>query len=232
MAKYFPDVSLFKGEWADNVLWIELTPKKIAEQKVVTATTLQLETGIAPGAEVYNFLAPNEFQENINHTWEPLENIMSGLSQKIASTSSSFEQGTEVYKVDTPLLYKDSNRREVTFLFQLSATGKTGSNPKIEVIDPVKNLMKWSTADLSGVVSSSEIELPYLFQIRTKLGTGGSYKDIVNIRAAAMSSIQPSYFNPYIEGFPTRCELTLTFIDVEPLNRGKSFNRNITVGGM
>jgi len=175
MAKFFPDVSLLAGEWAENVLWIEITPKKIAEQKVVTATTLQLETGIAPGGEVYNFLAPDEFQENINHTWEPLENIMSGLSQKIASTASAFEQGTDVYKVDTPLLYKDSNRREVTFLFQLSATGKVGSNPKTEVVDPVKNLMRWSTADLTGQITKSEIQLPYLFQIRTKRGTGGVY---------------------------------------------------------
>jgi hypothetical protein len=75
--------------------------------------------------------------------------------------------------------------------------------------------------------SLQKVELPYVFQVRTKTGVDG-YKDIVNMRCAAISSIQPTYFHPYVNGYPCKCELTITFIDIEPISRDKTFNITVS----
>jgi hypothetical protein len=62
------------------------------------------------------------------------------MSQKIASTAKIINQGIAQYKVDTPLVYMNSENRQVTFLFNLIMNEK--ANSKEYVVDPVKNLMK------------------------------------------------------------------------------------------
>ena len=42
---------------------------------------------------------------------------------------------------------------------------------------------------------------------------------------AAMTSIQPTWFYPYVDGYPTRCSLTINVTDMSPL-----FQRTITEG--
>ena len=226
MSKYFPSKEILSSDWGQNTLWIEVTPKKIANQVVQQTTYLELSD--EPVGEQYNFLAPEQFEETINNTWEPLENIMSKISQKVASTANVIKQGTQHFKVDTPLIYQNTDRRSITFLFNLSID-KNG-NAKSNVTDPVKNLMKWSSPQIPSDLSPQNlmIELPYVFSVRTKKGDG-EYKDIVNIRSAAITSIQPTYFHPYIGGHPCKCELTITFTDIEPVSREKTFEKKITV---
>lgn len=228
MIKYFPSENLFSSEWISNVLWIEVTPKKLAEQMIQTSNIVQLKEADDLDISHYNFLAPQEFQENINNIWEPMENVISGFSQKVASSANIVSQWTTTFKVDTPLIYKNTDRREVSFLFNL-VMDKEG-NSKEYVTEPVKNLMKWSTPQVSTEIiqfTGMKIELPYVFQVRTKKGEG-DYQDIINMRAAAISSIQPTYYHPYINGHPCRCELTVTFQDIEPISRDRTFNITVS----
>lgn len=225
MAKYFPDRSIF-GDWQDNVLWIKVKPQKIKENAYVAKTTTVSLTDVEDAdAETYFFLAPEELQENIKHTWEPIQNIVSTFSQKVASTAQVISQDRDVFKADTPLMYKDSERRQITFNFQLAhVTGKKNT-AKEQVVDPIKNLMKWSSPNVAIEKKIDKIELPYVFTIRSV--RAGEPVDIINIKAAAISDIQPTYYHPYIQGYPCRCEFTVTFVDLEPLTRVKSFDKNI-----
>jgi hypothetical protein len=54
------------------------------------------------------------------------------------------------------------------------------------------------------------------------VGSSGPNR-IISLRAAALQSVQPTYQLPYIDGYPSKCDLTLNFIDVNPLNRTESF---------
>jgi len=230
---YIPNRSVFtgmdkssnKGSWADNCIWIEITPKTMGNQNISKGTSVYLRD-ITDDDTIkrYSFLAPRDMQETLNHSWDPLENVQAVMSQKMASVQNTINQGTNVYKIDTPLLYKDSSRRTFSFIFNLVYTGK--KTPFKEVTEPIRDFMKWSSPILSNNGLDS-ISIPYTFSIKTKTGAGKSV-DLVNIKAAALTSVQPTYSQPYIDGHPTRAELTLTFTDIEPLNRKKSF-RNITV---
>ena len=225
--QYLPTKSIFKNrgiEWANNSIWIDITPKKIRTADIQKLTYVALDP--IPNSITYSFLAPKDFQENINHTWEPLENISATIAQKKASAATIVQQGTNVFKVDTPTLYKDSQRRTVSFLFNLVYTGKYG--PFKEVVEPIKNFMKWSTPILPETIIDTRVEVPYVFQVRTKTGEGVPV-NIINISAAALTSIQPTYSGPFIDGYPSKAELTLTFTDIEPLNRSISFDRDIRV---
>ena len=254
---YLPDQALFKWmdgsgtstNWANNCVWIEITPKTLVNQSNLKTTSVTVEdiTG-DDSIRRYSFLAPKEMQETINHVWDPMENIQSVISQKLAGGLNALNQSTHVYKVDTPLLYKDSSRKAPNFLFSLVYTGI--SDPYSEVIEPIKNLIKWSspilpggnisaigeglanldtTATVSAITAIAEVQIPYVFTLRSKTGDGKSLA-LYNIKAAALKSVQPVYMPPYIDGYPTRADVSLQFEDIEPLNRATSF-RTITVNG-
>jgi len=242
---YLPNRSIFKGIstsgkstiWADSCVWIEVTPKKLSNQNTNKITTVLLED-ITNDDTVrkYTFLAPKDMQETVNHTWDPLENVQSVLSQKLAGVGNVTNQNANVYKIDTPLLYKDTSRRSFSFIFNLVWSGK--GTPFSEVVEPVRNLLRWSSPILPGgniygvtgldnVQAVSKVTIPYVFTLRTKTGSGTPL-EIFNIKAAALTSVQPTYSPPYINGYPSRAEVTLTFSDIEPINRSHTF-RNINV---
>ena len=110
-------------------------------------------------------------------------------------------------KLDTPLVYQDSTRREVTLTFYLIDEG----NSYKDVVWPVKQLIKYSTP------SHGDDELigfspPHIFEVTTLPGT-----KLLRIKHAALVSVQPIYRHPYRNGYPTMCELNLTFREIEPL---------------
>lgn len=222
---YYPTKGIFNSDWANNTVWIKIQPKKV--NNVLVQNIKRLST--TPEGDSYIFLAPNEMQQTLNHTWEPMENILSSISQAITSTSNKLNQGTNVYKVDTPLLYKDSDRREWSFLFVLVFTGKEGSNPYNEVIKPINELKKYSSPQLQSTkTTQSKVQLPYVFSIKSMTGEGKNINNLVNIDTAALTSIQPSYIGPYIDGYPIKVDLTLTFREIDPISRDRTY-RNIEV---
>jgi hypothetical protein len=111
-------------------------------------------------------------------------------------------------KVDTPLYYESSDRRNLTF--EVMLIGET--DPLNDIVNPVKDLMKLSSPNL--VDGGISIDFPYMFEVFTQP------KKFLKYTTLALTAVQPTWNHPYIGGYPSSCNLQLTFKDMSPLYRG------------
>ena len=164
-----------------------------------------------------------------------------GLSTVVHSAVGGAGEGIPQYKLDSPLVYQNSSRREYTFTFQLVAFGQKNTanlismpdsdadiNPQDEIdkskriYEQVTNIVK-EFQKMSAPTGDSfmSIGLPYIFQV-TSEGAGStdsSGEKLINVQHAACTGVQTIYKEPYINGYPIHCDLTLTFKDISPLMR-------------
>lgn len=121
-------------------------------------------------------------------------------------------------KIDTPLYYEGSARRQLDLEFNLVAESR--ETIKEDVLDVVQDLMRYSSP---GMASNSAIdfEFPYYFEVKL-LPTEG-----IKYTTAALQAVQPTYGEPWINGYPTQCKLSLVFKDISPL-----FRKTITHGSI
>ena len=116
------------------------------------------------------------------------------------------------YKMDTPLTYSSSQRRQYQLTFILA-----DPEPK-NILDTVKLLEMYAAPESK---SEIDIEFPYVFSVYSEP------EGLINIDYAAITSILPNWQHPYIGGLPMRCELTISFTDMSPL-----FRKTIESGGI
>jgi hypothetical protein len=122
------------------------------------------------------------------------------------------------YRKDSPLAYKESQRRQYDLTFNLVEEG----SPFHDIIEPVRMLQKFSAPimrnDLQG------IGIPYVFRISTEPFNW------LGIEYAACKTIQSTFKGPYMDGMPTSCELTVTFESLSPMfNTEFSIENRISV---
>lgn len=110
-------------------------------------------------------------------------------------------------KVDTPLYYESSDRRALNFEVMLIAE----RSPKEDVVDIVQTLMKYAAPDLKGGI---DIQFPYMFEVYTQPNKWLNYTTL------ALTAVQPTWNHPFYDGYPSSCNLQLTFKDLSPLYRG------------
>ncbi len=174
-------------------------------QSKILQKVLGWKKALEEGKDVYN---------NLTTRLNDMNGKM-GVGQRMANIlQGGFATATPRWKVDTPLAYKTSQRRQWQFTFQL-ADARGG----VEVIEAVKQLMKYAAPKAEA--DEIAIKFPWLFQIVSEP------EGLIEADFAAMTSIQPSWMAPYIKGRPSRCELTLSFTDMSPL-----FEKTITAGGI
>ncbi len=125
-----------------------------------------------------------------------LHNVVAGM------TASNVPRA----KLDTPLVYQDSNRRVYTLAFNLVDEG----NSYKDVVWPVQQLAKYAAPQYSDG-DQIKFDPPFVFEVTTVPGT-----KFIKMKHAALTSIQPIYRQPYRDGYPTSCELNLTFTEIEP----------------
>lgn len=111
-------------------------------------------------------------------------------------------------KVDTPLYYENSPRR--TFTVEVTLVAE--NDPRMDVVEPIKDLMKWSSPALKGQ-GGVDIDFPYMFEVYTRP------KEFIKYSTLALTSVQPTYNHPYIQGYPSSALVQLTFLDLSPLYR-------------
>ena len=221
----------------DNSLWIDITIHKMTHQ-TLNPRDFENHIQKKTIEKSYRLLAPNEIQENITHSWDVYDNLIGRASdlikryQKSTGDISTLASGLDAlvdggnttgrvnqllsgpieganYKVDSPLVYKDSNRREYTFMFQLVDQGDIQE----DILNPVNDFRKYSSASnmVKGKMQTISIEFPHIFTLKS------IPYDIINVKYAALIAVQPNYLGPYRNGLPSKCELTLTFRDLLPL---------------
>ncbi|MFH1823640.1 MAG: hypothetical protein ABH873_00220 [Candidatus Firestonebacteria bacterium] len=193
-----------------------------------------------PGPTWY-YLAPPQIMETINNIWEPWETIASRLAgrgietvqmlKNIGGVIGAFgagvfggigpgvkaltSMGRVNYKVDTPLVYTDTDRREWTLQFGLAANDLTNSFFMLQGLKRLK-AVSLPVKDVSGDINLG-IELPYVFKLKS-IVEGNETGDLINTYWSALTSLQPTYMAPYDEnGSPMRIELTATFKELSPL---------------
>ena len=113
-------------------------------------------------------------------------------------------------KIDTPLYYSGSTRRQLQIEVELVAESR--ETVKRDVIDIVQDLMRYSSPGISSI-SNIDFEFPYYFEV--KLWPS----EAIKYTTAALIAVQPTYGEPWINGYPTHCKLQLTFKDISPLFR-------------
>ena len=243
-----------------NGTWLTIEARELQEE---TAYMGDDSGGLKVGDEIimsWRFLAPQQIQENVIHEWAPWETISSRIAgmgkefvqviENVHSVGQSLSKGINNMnvgagykalsqvkkvktKVDTPLVYENSQRMEWTMTFNLISA----KNGYIDIIAPIRQLqMKSSPTKLkSHGLTGTDIELPHIFSIRTESpqnqyqGDKGydSMRGMIDIDHTALTSIQPTYMAPYDKnGQPTRCELTLTFKQLPPL-----YSDSFPIGG-
>lgn len=140
------------------------------------------------------------------------------IGNKISSAIGNIDLSTNIpkVKVDTPLVYTESTRREWNLDFRLASYT---INTYDEVVMPVKELMKYSSPSFGG--SQINIEFPWIFRLSTEPG------NLILAKHAALIAVQPTWKAPYRNGSPSSCDLTLTFKDLSPL-----FKETIEKGGI
>ena len=114
-------------------------------------------------------------------------------------------------KVDTPLYYTNSDRRQIVLEFLLFNENVPGYKPDDILINPIKELMKMSSPDLK---SNIQIEFPYMWDIKTVPN------EFIHYTTCALVGVQPTWNAPYINHIPSSCNLQLTFQDMSPLYAG------------
>ena len=163
----------------------------------------------------YSFFAPNEIQENITHSWEEHDSMAGRIAQIVTDMAEGGKgvvellkggtTGNKKYKLDAPLVWKNSPRREYTLPITLLNPDK----PHL-ITGVVQDFKKMSSAK-AGPHNLSAVEFPYIFRVRLHPGA------MVYIESAALTGIQTTYHHPYIGGYPIKIDMTLTFLDLSPL---------------
>ena len=124
------------------------------------------------------------------------------------------------YRIDSPLVYKNSNNLEYNLVLDLVARNKGDTKYLADLVNDLLKLSSPGAMDWNNAVNYFLLEPPHLFELKTSnLGSSGQQpsQPLLNLKYAAITSIQPEYKGPYIDGGPISISLTLTFSDVTPL---------------
>jgi len=219
MSNSWPMNKKYFSQEGKDTLYLQLQPYKIESQDSANAGVSGINKSIIGNPLL--FLMPSSYTTTINHEWENVDSIGTRLVQKGASMMKSGKEikntgssilsgsglgGVVTQKYDAPITFKDSNRRTLNITVQLADQGDAEN----DVFYPVRLLEKWSCAEKGGRV---DFQMPYIFEVKTLKS------DLIYMKNAALVSVQPTYFGPYRNGYPSKCELTLDFRDVQPLYR-------------
>jgi len=206
----------FPFQFTEDSLWLEVQAYEILEQDSVDASSKGIKKMIIDDPML--FLMPSTFSTTINHTYDNANSIAQPFAQKMAEFKklgkdlSGGGKNIVTNKYDTPLTFMDTDRRILNVTVGLQDQGDT----KSDVFLPVRALESYSCPEKTP--GSFNLEMPYIFTVKT------IDSDLIYFENAVLSSVQPTWYGPYRGGYPTKCELTLEFKDLEPLYRNLLFN--------
>lgn len=71
-----------------------------------------------------------------------------------------------------------------------------------------------------------KIEWPNIFRLQTVDGDGKP-NDMIYFDYAAIRSVQPQFKGPYRNGYPSQCDINITFVDLEPPFKSSFSSENL-----
>lgn len=190
-----------------NHEWEEYsTPISEATQKLIDGLNTTGNAALTSVQGGYN-LFKTMSQENFNDL------SRDNINKMINDAARSINETTVAsFKFDQALMFKTSQRRSISLSVKLalfdygSSNGKSyAQRLKENIIYPVIALQWFSSARAIGAIS---LEFPALFRV--------TVGNITAIETAFCTSVQPNWNGPWINGYPSSCDLTLDFQSLEP----------------
>jgi hypothetical protein len=138
-----------------------------------------------------------------------------GMIENAMRTAYALVPGSPIpkVKIDTPLYYANSDRRRLDLEFELFNEIKNDDpKPESYLLEPIQLLMKLSSPDLVND-GGIDIEFPYMWEVETYP------QPWIKYTTCALVAVQPTWEAPYVQGFPIKCRLNLSFQDMSPLYR-------------
>ena len=204
-----------------DTLWLKVVPREL----VVTNINARLNhiAGNTVKLSPMWFLMPNQHMFSVQHTWDDLaspagaiKDIASKIQNQLKVAKGSMNLGSGMstgHKADNPYLYVKTDRRSFAINLDFTVFNDTYR----DVFEPVQNLIEYSCPEIGG--GYTEFTFPYVFSLQTY--TGDRYAvDVISIKTAALTSVQPTYKAPWIDGYPSQATVDLNFVDLNPLYRG------------
>ena len=232
-----------------DACWIVMKPRKVLSMSAIARAQYEGEEASPVSSEVFKFLAPNDIQENVGHTWEEYESITSRLANKIAGASRAISEGKGAIKGGGEALKLDFKGEQKLMgqlmnRFNQAMVGQTIPNRKIDAgMTYTNSERRQLTLDFTLIDEGNpnfDIVDPVnrirRYSCAHKTNFAGIKFELpylfeiytepqkfIWIKTAALTAVQPTYKGPYRNGLPSVCELQLTFMDISPLYRD-SFN--------
>lgn len=191
------------------------------EQLVTLANALNIQTTNRQLSEIWS-----EVVEKAGNVWKGVTTGETGIGDIVTQGLNKIKNITKSgyvanSRVDSPLQYKGSNRRNFNFIFNLVNIDPDTNHE--EVVLPVKLLQMLSSPSYEEQADAGfnvEIILPYVFEIKTKPG------NLIVCDMAILKQVSPIWKGPWFNGYPSRCELTLQFEEYRPLEQSVFYGKS------
>ncbi len=216
--------------WKDAIQ-IHINVRPVEAQGRYAREDVSLKAGSVK--DTFKFIAPNEINESLVHTWEPYENTSTKLAEgfkkyaegkafakdapaEIANILSGKPPGSTGSiantRIDTPLVYTNSERRKYDFTFNLAIW--SNESKILNGIQKLKNYSSPSRGEKDIVV----LQTPHVFEIISYPAGFINISEAAGTGYAALTNIQTVFKGPYLtSGYCTHCELHLSFQELSPI---------------
>jgi len=230
--QYYPGHINRSRSSSKDSLWLQIIPRKLKMNDLTKR--IDNISDDTTREEPMNFLMPMSYMATVQHTWDELTTIASGIRDVKSKYSTATKQATGVIdkggfsvgdKADNPILYSNTSRRSIPIALLFSVYTSTYD----DVFSPCQKLIEQSCPEINGNVT--QFAFPYVFSLQTYTGDNQPV-DIISIKSVGIQSIQTTYDGPWLDGYPSKAQLDITFIDLNPLYRSTLLNekhKKITV---
>lgn len=206
-----------------DTLWLKLSPRELSLTNI--NARINHASSKPSTLEPMWFLMPSQIMLNVKHTWEDLASPMGVLKDIKSKISSQLDVARQTggigsihqgYKADNPYLYVNTDRRSISLSLEFSVYSSTYH----DVFLPTQTLIEHSCPEIIGRTS---FDFPHIFSLQTWTGDRKTV-DIISIRDVAITSVQPTYIGPWIDGYPSKATVEVDFDDLNPLYRSTLYN--------
>lgn len=228
--RFYPNGISDKKSDSKDTLWLQITPRKLVMTNINSRTDHVADN--TTEEDSLSFLMPMSQMFTYQHTWDDLITPAAALKTITSKIQKQYDVlkgtvgagGISVgHKADNPHLYTGSTRRSFSIQLEFSVYTDTYN----DVFSPIQKLVEYSCAEISD--KYTEFTFPYTFSLQTFTGDRKSV-DVISIKSVALTSVQPSYKGPWIDGYPSAATVDLAFVDMNPLYRSTILsNKKITV---
>lgn len=209
-----------------DTLWLQLIPRKLVISNI--NARLNQASDATTKLEPLWFLMPSQIMTNVKHNWDDLATPAGALRDITSKISNQLKLADETgrysgsgistgHKADNPYLYVGTERRSLS----LSLEFVVHSDTYRDVYLPIQNLIEISCPEITK--GSTEFTYPYIFSMQTWTGDNNAV-DVISLKSVAITSVQPTYIGPWIDGYPSKATVEIDFDDLNPLYRSTLYN--------